>query len=392
MKWDREQGCRHGASRCPFRLVAMHTGEETNAMRSVPLVVAFLCLTMLGPRASGLEQPIDLKVLYAGDAKSGRTDDFRSFLEQHFAKVDVSDYLALKAADTKGYDVVILDWPALPPRDDTGFKHPALDRGYDRPTVLIGGGTLAVGRHLGLKIDDFCVCLGDAAHGIRAAHEIFRKPYPVEIRLEDRPTPSSYRGSPQGEAFGPTMKMWKVQERGWSPGRPNDMSMLPGLVSDPCGFEDSPDAEIISGGINTKSPEAVAIGRHGNFLLWGFYAAPNTLTAEARKCLVNAICYIRKFDGQTPIVRKKRGRLARQWELLCAFSYKELSDPQRFAESQPESVRNDTARLAELHRERMQRYRKNFAEDVARQLGSDPDRYIAYYRANLEYLHPPEQG
>ena len=360
-------------------------------MRPASLTAAAVCLIALGSHARGFEQPVDLKVLYAGDAKSERTADFRSFLEQHFATVGISDYLALKAADTKGYDVVILDWPDLPPRNEKGFQRPALERDYDRPTVLIGSGALGLSRHLELKVNDLCVCLGDAAHGIRTGHEIFHKPYPVEIRLEDRPTPSYYRYSPEGEALGRTMKVWKVQERGWSLEKPDEMSILPGMVSDGCGFEDSPDAEVISSGINMKSPAAVAIGRHGNFLLWGFYAAPSVLTPEARKCLVNAICYIRKFDGQKPLVHKRRGHVARQYQLLVAFWYKEVTDPQWFALSQPESLRKDPAKLAELHRQRIEDFhRSSFPEDVRRQLGGEPDGYIAYYRANLEYLHPPE--
>ena len=101
-------------------------------------------------------EPIDLKVLYAGNLKSDRTADFRSFLEKQFTRVGVADYLSLRQEETKAYDVVILDWPDFPPRDNGVFQHPALDQNYDRPTILIGGGTraaswliLAGGRRLG---------------------------------------------------------------------------------------------------------------------------------------------------------------------------------------------------------------------------------------------------
>ena len=67
-------------------------------------------------------EPIDLKVLYAGDPKSDRTVDFRSFLEKHFTVVGLADYLSLRQAETKGYDVIILDWPDLPPRDERGSE------------------------------------------------------------------------------------------------------------------------------------------------------------------------------------------------------------------------------------------------------------------------------
>jgi hypothetical protein len=79
-------------------------------------------------------------VLYAGDPKSDRTADFRSFLARHFTLVGLADYLSLRQADTKGYDVIILDWPDLPPRERGVFKVPALSHDYDRPTILIGGG------------------------------------------------------------------------------------------------------------------------------------------------------------------------------------------------------------------------------------------------------------
>ncbi len=350
--------------------------------------IAALALMTLGAALPAFDEPIPLKVLYAGKPNRARTADFRAFLEAHFAKVGVGDYLALSAAGTKGYDVVILDWPDLPPRDDKGFQRPALERDYDRPTILIGGGTLAVGRHLELKVDDLCICLGDAAHGIRTEHEIFHKPYKVDIALEDRPTPSSYRSWPEGEKLGRAIKVWKVQERGWTIEQPIGVPMLPGMVSDPYGFEDSPDAEIISGGINMKSPASVAIGRHGNFLLWGFYGSPSALTPEARKCLVNAICYIRKFDGQKPIVHKFRGRMAREWALAYPFFYKDISNRERFTELQPEAVRKDAAKVAELHRKQAEAYRAYFPEDARRQLGTDPNRYIEYYRNNLEFLRP----
>ena len=171
-------------------------------MRPASLTAAAVCLIALGSHACGFEQAIDLKVLYAGDAKSERTADFRSFLEQHFATVGISDYLALKAADTKGYDVVILDWPDLPPRNEKGFQRPALESDYDRPTVLIGGGTLGISRHLELKVNDLCVCLGDAAHGIRTGHEIFHKPY------RGRDPPSRIARLPRITAIRPKEKPW----------------------------------------------------------------------------------------------------------------------------------------------------------------------------------------
>jgi len=331
----------------------------------------------------------DLKVLYGGDLKSERTADFRTFLEKYFAKVDVADYLLLKEADTKGYDVIILDWPGLPPRttDFKGFKGPEFGPNYDRPTILIGGGTLAVGRQFQLKLDDLCICLGDAAHGIQASHTIFHEPLEVQPTFEVRPTPSNYKGWPEEESLGETMNVWKVQTKGYSLANPTDLSVMPGMVADPYGFADSPDTELISSGLNMKSPKAVAIGRQGNFLLWGFYAQPADLTPEARKCFVNAVCYIKKFDGKKPLVRKDRGRLSRDWVTVLAHRYRYDADLKRFLASQPEELRSKSA---EQHRIIMEGYRKLLSQGLREDLGNDPERYVAYYRENLEFLRQTE--
>jgi len=87
-----------------------------------------------------------------------------------------------------------------------------------------------------------------------------------------------------------------------------------GVVSDGFGFEDSPDCERISGGINTKGPQAVAIGRQANMLQWGFYAAPDRMTESARRVFLNALVYMTRFDGHAPLVEKvatSRDRLTR---------------------------------------------------------------------------------
>ena len=107
--------------------------------------------------------------------------------------------------------------------------------------------------------------------------------------------------------MGATMPMWRVQTEGYL--ERNDM--LVGVVSSDSGFLDSPDTEWISGGVNTKRPKAVALGRHGNFFHWGFAASPTYMTAEAKLVFVNAIHYISKFDGQAPIARREPGASTR---------------------------------------------------------------------------------
>ncbi|MHC5114516.1 MAG: protein-disulfide reductase DsbD domain-containing protein [Planctomycetota bacterium] len=90
-------------------------------------------------------------------------------------------------------------------------------------------------------------------------------------------------------------------------GYQDERGFLIGVVSHGAGMEDSPDAEYISSGRSTKGADAVAIGRQGNFLHWGFAASPTHFTDEAKLVFVNSIHYISRFAGQRPIVRKPSG-------------------------------------------------------------------------------------
>jgi hypothetical protein len=183
-------------------------------------------------------------------------------------------------------------------------------------------------------------------------HEIFRKPTKVHFRWEERPTPENYRHWPGGERLGKTIRVWKVQTKKFP-------EIDPGLVSDPYGFNDSPDAEAIAGGLNSKGPDSVALARHGNFFLWGFAAQPSDMTPEARTCFVNCVCYIKKFDGQKPLVHKTGN--GREWALVYA-GYVNLITDENF--------------LKQL-----------FPEDLRKRFGKDAGKYKKYYRDNLEYLH-----
>jgi hypothetical protein len=115
--------------------------------------------------SSRADEPFPLKVLYAGNPGSDRETDFKTFLQQHFAKVGTTDYRTFKDGDAKGFDAVILDWTSIYPRDETGKVRekfdrlnspdptPKLSEGYDRPTILIGAAGGFVAQTLRLKID-----------------------------------------------------------------------------------------------------------------------------------------------------------------------------------------------------------------------------------------------
>jgi hypothetical protein len=194
----------------------------------------------------------------------------------------------------------------------------------------------------------------DKAHGVAPTHEIFQTPVKVKFQWEELPTPENYRYCPEGEKLGKTIKVWKVQTKKFP-------EVDPGLVSDPYGFDDSPDAEAIASGLNSKGPNSVTLGRHGNFFLWGFSAQPSDMTPDARNCFVNSICYIRKFDGQKPLVQKT-GQ-SREWALVYAGYLKMIKD-EKFIE-------------------------RLFPPDLRKRFGTDAAKYSNFYHENLEYLHCP---
>ena len=121
----------------------------------------------------------------------------------------------------------------------------------------------------------------------------------MEIKLESTKTPDSYlRTLPTGKTPGETMSVWKVQDTNNNVGKA-------GAVSDIIKSEDKPDAEaILLGFAPGKSYLATGIGRHGNFMQWGWSAPPSQMTPAGRNLFINSICYIHKFDGIAPEFRK----------------------------------------------------------------------------------------
>jgi hypothetical protein len=317
-----------------------------------------------------VNERINRKVLFAGNPGSERQRDFTALLETHFAEVGTADFTKLRDADAAGYDVVILDCDQsmmavvqegdrlrdrLPPM-------PRLSRDFDRPVVLIGPMGGMVAKELDLKLKWLCNCLDDAAQELVVAHPIFHEPLAVSIRLEESPTPDRYRNPwwPGGRALAPTIKTWQVQTKTYRNRREGKWEVDPGLVCEPYGFTDSPDCEVIAAGRNAKMYEAIAIGRQANFLMWGFYAPPSGLTPEARKCLVNAIAYIARFDHQKPLVRRVTSD-RKQW-----LTYTNI----------PDFIRDEAI------------YKTMFPAHLRVKFGEVVEKYAAYYRENLEYLHP----
>lgn len=238
-------------------------------------------------------------VKLAASAKE-RSADFSRFLKSRFRKVKSVDAGEYDPAMSEEYDVTVFD--AVPPRDVV------FPEGFDRPSVCIAEVAPAIGRSFGSKNDWYCLCLQNKALGWDKNHPIFKGPYKVDIRSEVNPAPAGaveYAGL-YGEEVPDSVEMWTVQTLNYT----DDPEIRVGLVCRPWGYDDSPDAEVISGGVSSKSIDAVAIGRHGNFFHWGFGASPSGLTESGRNALANSIVYMASMGPRRIIARKLKENIA----------------------------------------------------------------------------------
>jgi len=89
------------------------------------------------------------------------------------------------------------------------------------------------------------------------------------------------------------MKVWYVQQTG---------KRVCGAVSRPIRDAANVDTEVITLGFAPGKPfEAVGIGRHGNFLQWGYGGSAAQMTEAGKRLFINCIAYINQFDGKKPI-------------------------------------------------------------------------------------------
>lgn len=319
------------------------------------VVVALLCLQL--PMYGQAKAPIkksNLKILYVGGSpdvenfsnrdtvtmkKSAveRMKSFEDMLKTYFNSVTVIHAGNYTENLSKNYDVTVFDGtpkpiqPRIMERDASGNVTKYLMAGYltedfDRPAITIGELGETLGRRIGLKTDWYCLCLDADAHSFRQGHAIFNGPFPVKMTIEEKPTPEAAAHYASGEPVPAMLPMWKVQTKGYS----TDQGYRIGMVSRPWGFLDSPEAEYISSGVCAKGLDAIAIGRHGNFLHWGFAASPTYMTDEAKTVLANAIVYISQFGGKGVIARKYNDRLATRDNVK---SLKYLSTRESYEES-----------------------------------------------------------
>ncbi|WP_165852011.1 protein-disulfide reductase DsbD domain-containing protein [Mucilaginibacter terrenus] len=385
------------------------------------LIFLLTCLALSGFAIRGAAQKIDLKVLYVGydperpqpeklvyystwepavtAGYKTRMADFKSYLNGRFTGVKVMDVRDYKPAESETADVTIFDaGPVNLPAD------------FDRPAILLHAMAPNIGIPIKLKFDWYCQCLEDEALNVNTRHQIFNKPIKVIPTMIEKPTPSSFFNGHQAANTPKTMKMWRVVKESASlPGK-----YLIGMVSHGEGFADSPDAEVISGGDCLKNAEAVAIGRHGNYLMWGFSASPQYMTDEGKNVFINAICYIKKYDHKPVLVRKLQTATRSEIDELiyridedlykkALISRKEgnqrllkMQEELRAKKAAGEDIgkSNEMFLLMPVSNEvqSFDDYLKQFAGvQLFAKYGTDVGKYHQYFRDNYEYFFPENE-
>lgn len=245
-----------------------------------------------------------------------RMPAFKKLLSQYFEEVSTMDCRDWKPEDSEAYDVTIFDFPtsvvepAKQEKDEKGnmqyISARYLPDGFSKPVVFIASTADQMGRRIGLKLDWLCLCLDADAHHLNAKHAIFKGPLEKVVpSMEVKKTPEGVFHYTTGANIPKEIPMWRVQNTGYLDGKGARI----GLVSRGNRFAESPDAEMISSGVCQKDVGAVALGRHGNFFLWGFAASPADMTEEGKKVFVNTVVYMKQFDGKVPIARKYNDRM-----------------------------------------------------------------------------------
>ncbi len=196
--------------------------------------------------------------------------------------------------------------------------------------------------------------MSDAAHAELLEHEVFREPFKVEPEFEQWDTPRNYHDRNLSEEKLPDkMKVWRVQNSG---------KRFGSVVSRFYGFTDSPDTEILAKGFNGgKEYGAIGVGRHGNFLQWGYSASPSKMTEAGRKFFLNCICYIHRFDGKVPLVYRNSSHRLNALRLAAV--------------------------ITRISGDKNEFFMRLFPAELWEEYGTDPDGLVQYYRENLEFIY-----
>ncbi|MDD6894268.1 MAG: protein-disulfide reductase DsbD N-terminal domain-containing protein [Prevotellaceae bacterium] len=345
---------------------------------------------------------------------------WESYLKEYFTTVKAISGKDYHYTMSNDYDVTIIDGDPKPiePRrtisENGRFSKLVYARyvpdNFDRPVITIAEEGETMGRRIGVKNDWYCLCLDAHAFGMNTKHDIFSGPYPVKLTMVDRPTPEGAKeyAATYGTPLPETTKMWRVQNKGYM----THKGFKVGMVSRPWGYADSPETEIISGGESAKSYDAIAIGRHANWLHWGFAASPADMTDEAKPVFANAVIYISKFAGQHVIARKlhegistrttaddMKSRLRKETYDDYIEMLKKYDEQTRHVADSIKKIEAAGGKLTDMDRMYLQmaehpqpkptyeQFVQQAAGELFQQFGTDIEKYNKYYTDNRPYFY-----
>jgi hypothetical protein len=260
-----------------------------------------------------------------------RGGEYKTLLDKYFKIVKIVNSESYNYVMSNSYDVTIMDDLPLPIesidlgkyrrgesiiRDEKPMMFERyLPENFDRAIIMTGVITDDMTYVMPSKFVTQCHCLYAHAFNIKKEHDIFNKPYKVDLSYEKRETPSGLKKYYSGAHLPDEMDMWRVQTE--SP--QDEKGYMIGQILVGMGFDDSPDCEFISGGESLKDITGMSMGRSGNFFHWGFSASPNFMTETAKQVFVNTVFYMAQFNGKKPIVKLAKNE-GRNW--VDEFCYK----------------------------------------------------------------------
>lgn len=348
-----------------------------------------------------------------------RMPAFVNLLSSYFTEVKTIDCRDWKPEDSEPYDVTIFDFnpkaieEARQEKDADGktkyISARYLPDNFSKPVVFIASTAAEMGATLGLKLDWLCLCLDADAHHLNTGHAIFKGPLEkVTATMEMKKTPDGIYHYTTGKSVPKEIPMWKVQNVGYLEGK----NCRVGLVSRGNRFAEGPDVETISSGVCAKDVGAVALGRQGNFFLWGFGASPAQMTEEAKKVFVNTVAYMKQFNGKAPITRKYNDRMATTDDVreiaanaslesyeaykkqLEEFNEQNRKEKKRIDEkkaSGQELTASEKESLAYIGREQpippFESFLKQQMGKFAEQFGTDAQAFQKHIKDNFDYLY-----
>ncbi|MCQ2220686.1 MAG: protein-disulfide reductase DsbD N-terminal domain-containing protein [Prevotella sp.] len=334
--------------------------------------------------------------------KTQRFNSFKSFLQSKFKKVKCIDASQYDYTMSDAWDVTVFD----------GRIKNSLPMNFSRPVLCIANASEDIGRSVGTKNDWLCLCLQNKAHDWKADHDIFKGPFKVTIKTKKEKVPENYFEYQRiyKVECPEQLDMWEVHTY---PNNDVRSGYRIGMVSRPGGYLDSPETEVISSGVCAKGRNSVAIGRHANYLHWGFSASPKYLTESGKAAFANAIVYISKFNGQHPIARKLNENIPTRDEMVARADYlttqecvDEMNELDRqfyqMTDSIYKSAMAKTARGEELdgNEELYMKYPprpyvpmsltdfiKQQYSNLYKYFGTDHDMYVQFYEKNKGFLY-----